>query len=295
MGIVFSKAKLTAEDKTAEFYVGGIPRRQSDFNGWIKAEEFLNGISTGSKVNVRLKTYVYGEGVSVNATPEELAYVLMRQEKDSDFIKRRCKHEGNVIFNFIKSPEIKEGEKEMYVDEVKKQYPKGTRVAIVQMNEDPEPVPVGTKGTVDVVDDLGQIHVNWDNGRTLAIIPDVDEFLVINDKTMREKDKIVEFGDEVYAVVPGQLVDCSKLGCFDDMEEGCWDLVKAYCDKVGVKILPNEDGEIPTSYYVAKKVQDTILDELKEIGVKMTFDHDAYAEQCETEENEKGMEMGVMQ
>ena len=63
---------------------------------------------------------------------------------------------------------------------IKKNYPKGTRLVCKEMF-DPQPVPAGTKGTVDSVDDSGQIHVNWDNGSTLALIPFYDEF-----KTLEE-------------------------------------------------------------------------------------------------------------
>ena len=49
----------------------------------------------------------------------------------------------------------------------KEQYPKGTRIELLSMN-DSQAVPPGTRGTVDHVDDLGTIHMNWDNGRTLG-------------------------------------------------------------------------------------------------------------------------------
>lgn len=34
----------------------------------------------------------------------------------------------------------------------------------------------GLKGKVDMVDDAGQIHVNWENGSSLALVPGVDSF-----------------------------------------------------------------------------------------------------------------------
>jgi len=60
------------------------------------------------------------------------------------------------------------------VESVRKSY-LNKRVRLVYMN-DPEAVPSGTEGTVTHVDDIGQLHVNWDNGRTLAIIPETDRF-----------------------------------------------------------------------------------------------------------------------
>ena len=44
------------------------------------------------------------------------------------------------------------------------------------MNDPFAPVPSGMKGSVDYVDDAGQIHMKWDNGRTLAVLPGVDSF-----------------------------------------------------------------------------------------------------------------------
>ena len=47
-------------------------------------------------------------------------------------------------------------------------YPAGTRVELVQM-DDPQAPPVGTKGTVKGVDDIGSIMVAWDNGCGLSM------------------------------------------------------------------------------------------------------------------------------
>lgn len=47
-------------------------------------------------------------------------------------------------------------------------FPKGTRVELVQM-DDPQAPPIGTKGTVRGVDDIGSIMVSWDNGSGLNV------------------------------------------------------------------------------------------------------------------------------
>ena len=65
------------------------------------------------------------------------------------------------------------------VQQIKEQYPAGTRIRLNFMADPWSPVPDGTEGTVDMVDDIGQIHMKWDNGRTLAIVPGEDSFSVI--------------------------------------------------------------------------------------------------------------------
>ena len=53
----------------------------------------------------------------------------------------------------------------------------GKRVRLIKM-EDGQPVEPGTEGVIQLVDGIGQLHVKWDNGRTLALIPEVDEFVI---------------------------------------------------------------------------------------------------------------------
>jgi hypothetical protein len=52
----------------------------------------------------------------------------------------------------------------------------GMRVKLINMIDDPNPIPSGTEGTIRLIDDAGIIHVNWDNGRRLGLIPNVDEY-----------------------------------------------------------------------------------------------------------------------
>lgn len=64
---------------------------------------------------------------------------------------------------------------------MKNKYPVGTRIKLIHMI-DTFAVPDGTLGTVAFVDDAGQIHMRWDNGRTLALIEGVDEFVIITEE-----------------------------------------------------------------------------------------------------------------
>nr|WP_313791012.1 DUF4314 domain-containing protein [Peptoniphilus equinus] len=55
------------------------------------------------------------------------------------------------------------------VQRLRSKYPIGTRVELVSM-EDIQAPPIGTKGTVRGVDDIGSIMVSWDNGSSLSVV-----------------------------------------------------------------------------------------------------------------------------
>ena len=62
---------------------------------------------------------------------------------------------------------------------IKDTYTKGTKIHLVSMRDDFGSRLNGLTGVVDHVDDAGQIHMNWENGSCLALIPGVDIFEII--------------------------------------------------------------------------------------------------------------------
>ena len=78
------------------------------------------------------------------------------------------------------------------VVESRKLKPKeGMRVEMVSMSDDPNPVAKGTKGTIIVIDNIGTIHVKWDDGRMLGMIPGVDKYkLIPKKKSIQEEESI---------------------------------------------------------------------------------------------------------
>ena len=64
------------------------------------------------------------------------------------------------------------------IELLRKEYPTGTRVELLQM-EDMQAPPRGTKGTVYGVDDTGSLLVHWDNGSGLNVIYGVDSCRII--------------------------------------------------------------------------------------------------------------------
>lgn len=65
-------------------------------------------------------------------------------------------------------------------------YFPGDRVLCIHM-DDPHPVSDGTRGTVNHIDDAGQIHVRWDTGSGLALVPGVDKFRHLTEKELIEE------------------------------------------------------------------------------------------------------------
>lgn len=58
----------------------------------------------------------------------------------------------------------------------------GRRIVLHKMNDDPKtnPIQPNTMGTIVSVDDMGYYQMIWDNGRTLSLLPEEDEFEFIN-------------------------------------------------------------------------------------------------------------------
>lgn len=59
---------------------------------------------------------------------------------------------------------------------------KGTVIQCNHMRDPSHPVPDGTRGIVEKVDDAGLVHVKWENGSGLNLDPLVDDFKVIEDE-----------------------------------------------------------------------------------------------------------------
>lgn len=113
------------------------------------------------------------------------------------------------------------------IKELRQKYPAGTAVELICMQDDPRPVPAGTKGIVTHVDAAGTIHVRWDNGSGLGLIPGVDKYRIICPITVsleRIKDDLAAEG-----------AWCSHaygIECFTPMKE--YKALKVFLQALGV-------------------------------------------------------------
>ena len=59
----------------------------------------------------------------------------------------------------------------------------GDRIQLIRMDSDPDPIPAGTNGTVESINRLfwgqHQVHVDWDNGRTLMLVLPHDKYRLL--------------------------------------------------------------------------------------------------------------------
>ena len=76
------------------------------------------------------------------------------------------------------------------VERIRKEYPTGTRVELIQM-DDPQAPPSGTEGTVNGVDDAGNIMVSWDSGGGLNLVYGVDSFQIVPTMTDKVREQIL--------------------------------------------------------------------------------------------------------
>lgn len=67
------------------------------------------------------------------------------------------------------------------VERIRREYPAGTRVELVRM-DDAQALPVGTKGTVKGVDDTGSLLMRWDNGSGLNVVYGEDIVRKVGDR-----------------------------------------------------------------------------------------------------------------
>ena len=72
--------------------------------------------------------------------------------------------------------------KKEIVERLRKEYPAGTRIELLEMDDFQAP-PIGTRGTVTGVDDTGSLLESWDTGSGLNVIYGVDRVRKIREES----------------------------------------------------------------------------------------------------------------
>lgn len=121
------------------------------------------------------------------------------------------------------------------VNFIKEQYPPGTRIRLNSMEDPYAPLAPGTEGEVDFVDDIGTIHMKWDNGRALGIVPGEDSFSVLPPKLTTLK---------LYMPLTADFYERSEYG---DLEPESTELdghaLRDYQDQIMAELVKNRMPE----------------------------------------------------
>ena len=90
------------------------------------------------------------------------------------------------------------------LESLRQQFPVGARVVLEKMEDEQAP-PIGTKGTVRGVDDIGSIMVKWDNGSSLNVAYGGDickklNYVIVHnygkDRTFDDRQEAIDFYEE---------------------------------------------------------------------------------------------------
>ena len=75
------------------------------------------------------------------------------------------------------------------VERLKKEYPKGTRLVLISMDDPYSKLNSGDKGSVNYVDSAGTIHMKWDRGSRLGLVYGEDVFRKLTDDEIEQEGK----------------------------------------------------------------------------------------------------------
>ena len=96
------------------------------------------------------------------------------------------------------------------LEALREKYPQGCRVELVKMDDPYREMPPGMRGVVTGVDDSGSIHVNWQNGSSLAVVFGEDECRKIEDGEVTVEEllrRYVPDRKEFHFMTPAGFVD----------------------------------------------------------------------------------------
>lgn len=73
------------------------------------------------------------------------------------------------------------------VNQIKKDYPLGTRILLTQIEDDPNFISPTVRGTVMHIDNLGAVHCHFDNDKDLGLLIGIDDFRKLTEEELAEE------------------------------------------------------------------------------------------------------------
>lgn len=140
------------------------------FNGHLKLSHFIN----------REDKSLY-KTLDIQEDKDKLKVVIL-----PDNIVKIVDLDGlEDIFNILKIQSNVISKTKEEIQSIKDKYVKGTKIELIKMYDLQAPSPK-TIGIVEGVDDLGHILVKWDNGSSLSLVENVDEFIILESEKINK-------------------------------------------------------------------------------------------------------------
>jgi hypothetical protein len=73
------------------------------------------------------------------------------------------------------------------VERIKREYPEGTRISLISMQDPHSRLESGDRGTVVGVDDIGTVHMMWDRGGSLGLVYGEDRFRKLTPQELEQE------------------------------------------------------------------------------------------------------------
>lgn len=144
------------------------------------------------------------------------------------------------------------------VARIREQYPEGTRVELVAMNDPHTTLRPGDKGRVSLVDDTGTIFVDWDNGSGLGVVYGEDSVRRIENERNYEtgadfwRDTAASYGIEEAAGICGRYLSIQIKTDNSEERQFCRELFVAMTEDMSKRTDP-EKLIYPLSFEEADK------------------------------------------
>lgn len=191
---VCSKCK---NEITGDIYISKLNKTKILCENCYYAETFCITMSKIMQIDKKYKN------INLKIYKEKLILEIYQDNKQKDLYKKleieKQQDKLKVVIlpdKITKIIDIKDFEELIYIINNQKQvgipnqkevkllrqkYKPGTRIELIKMYDYINPVSSGTIGSVDFIDDIGNIHMKWENGSRLSLIVGLDEFRILED------------------------------------------------------------------------------------------------------------------
>jgi hypothetical protein len=136
--------------------------------------EYLTDINDEKDIYKTIKIEEFEDKLKLTIYPEKFEKIISVEEIED-------------IILILKKQSKKEEHTQEEIKYIKEKYKIGAKIELIKMYDFQAP-PTGTKGLIEKVDDIGTLHVNWENGSTLGLVVGTDKFKVLEEKSDKESE-----------------------------------------------------------------------------------------------------------